>query len=220
MSITYTVGQLFATPSHIHIILLLITCSSEYLILIVNTIDWFPDIHIIIISVIQRTDFTLISHKIIRTHHFGHFSHFLKTERSAKIHLNLSFFTTLGSNDNYTISTTCTVNSCRRSIFQDINTLNFRRSNVTDTGYRKTVYYIKRWIVLRQRTTTTYTYLNIRIGRTLRSSDIHPRHFTGQCFGSARYRNRCNILRTDGSYGTGQVSLIHRTVTNDNNFIQ
>ena len=30
--------------------------TSEYLILIVNTIDWFPDIHIIIISVIQRTD--------------------------------------------------------------------------------------------------------------------------------------------------------------------
>ena len=58
----------------------------------------------------------LISNIIIRTKYFCQLCNFLKTKRSTKINLGFAFCSTLSSYNNNTISTTSTINCCRRRI--------------------------------------------------------------------------------------------------------
>ena len=118
MGIADTISHLLGSATYINVILLLVSSTSEHLVLVIGTINRTPDIHIGKVTIIQRTDFTLISNEIVRTLDFSQFGYLFKTA--------------LGSNDDYTICTTGTINGCGRSIFQYVDALNFRGSDITN----------------------------------------------------------------------------------------
>ena len=132
MGIADTISHLLGSATYINVILLLVSSTSEHLVLVIGTINRTPDIHIGKVTIIQRTDFTLISNEIVRTQDFSQFGYLFKTERSTEVYLRFTFFSALSSNDDYTICTTGTINGCGRSIFQYVDALNFRGGDITN----------------------------------------------------------------------------------------
>ncbi len=68
-----------------------------------------------------------------------------------------------GANGVIIISTTGTIDGCRRSILQYVDALNLARSDVADRAYWETVYDVERRVVLRKGTATTHPNLHVSI---------------------------------------------------------
>ena len=132
----------------------------------------------------------------------------------------LTLLTTLSSNEDYTVGTTRTVDSCRRSILQYCDIFDIGSRNIADTFHWETIDDIKRCIVASDRATTTYTNLHLRIRRTFGSGDLHTSHLTLQCLSGIGHRNSFKSLVANCSYRTCQVLFLDCTITDDNDVVQ
>ena len=144
-----------------------------------------------------------------------------KSYRTWIVQSQRTCFTTFGCNQNYTVSTTRTIDGCRRSIFQDVDWFNITRVDRLNATrvQRHTIYYIKWWIGSIQRTVTTNTNIT-QFTRTLTGRNIHAGSLTLQSLKSIRYRLCIQFFRRDTSQSTRHIRLLLNTVTYDNHLIQ
>ena len=155
--------DILSTTANAYIILLLVTSTTEYFVLIVCTFYRLPDIEVAVVTIVCCTNFIKRVCKVIRIKSLDQLCNLLVAKRSIEVYLCLTLRTALGCNDDNTISTTGTIDSCRRSILQYVDALNFAWSDVADRAYRETVNDVEWRVVLRKRTTTTHANLHVSI---------------------------------------------------------
>ena len=160
---TDVVFQVLGTTAYVHVILLLVTCTAEYLILIVTSFDRLPDVEVVVVTIVSATQLILIVCIVVWRHSLYQLRYFLVAERSIEVHLGLALRTALGCNDDNTIGTTGTIDGCRGSILQHVDALDFARSDVADRAYRETVNDVEWRVVLRKGTATTHANLHVSI---------------------------------------------------------
>ena len=224
--------ELFRATRYIHCILTLITRTTEYLVLIICTCYTFPIFQLTIWTIIWQEKalmfrgkatwllFILVVSKFIWTEDFVKSCSLLPTPACAYVYLNLTLCTTLSSYNDDTISTTSTIDSSRWRILQNIDRLNFRWSDVADRCNFKSVNNVKRWVILRKRTTTTHTNLDICIRWTLSGSNVHTCHLTCHSLSSTWHRNVLKLLLTHVGNSTCKVFLTNSTITDGYNFLK
>ena len=78
---------------------------------------------------ISRIKFILKSDKFIRWHHFIPIIVFRQAITVLEINFRSALWTGIGSNNNHTISTACTIYGCRRCIFKYLDTFNILSRN-------------------------------------------------------------------------------------------
>ena len=110
-----------------------------------------------------------ISSKIIRVDHIRQYGWSIPTYSTLIIDTHFAFFSLLGSNKNYTVCSTCTINSSRGSIFQYRNRFNIIRVYIRKAHFNTIYQYVwsrtTRKVTLTtqtQRTCSTWT-TSIRI---------------------------------------------------------
>ena len=141
---TNVVLDVFGTTAYANIILLLVTSAAEYLILIVSTLYRLPDIEIIVVTIVCCSVLKESVCKVVRIESLDQFRYLLQSERCIEVYLGLAFRTALGCYDNDTVGTTSTIDGSRRSILQNIDALNFARSDVADRAYWEAVNDVER----------------------------------------------------------------------------
>ena len=135
-----------------------------------------------------------------------------------KGNFQLSFLSVLGRNDDYTIGGHRTVNGSGGTIFQDFHGFDILRIDGVDVT-RIPVDDVKRLIVTHSLDTTDF-YRNACTCITSRFQNAYTGNFTLQCFGCAGSGTLHQIFRFHRRNGTGHITLLHRTVTYDYDFIQ
>ena len=153
-----------------------------------------------------------------------------------ELHLWLTCLTTLGSDDNDTVGTTRTINSCSRGILQDFDILDIMRvdhaQRVTAllilgstiawsrTGIEwDTIHDVKRLRRSRERVGTTYHDTHTTTRSTVALVNLHTCHLTLHTVSQVERTTLHQVFTLQGTQGTAQVALLHRTITYDNNFI-
>ena len=171
-------------------------------------------------------------HRIVITI-FGQRSHTITyTSRNASFALAVA--TALGSNKNYTVGSTRTVDRGCGSIFEDgngsniagvdkgdgIGTLGCTTGRDITTHDGNTIDHIQRRIgcVDRRRTTDTDTCGGT--GLSVVAGDLHTGHLTLQHLVDRSGRYRCQIVTGNLHYGTGLCLTALHTVTNDDNLFE
>ena len=129
---TDVVLDILGTTAYVHVILFLVTCTAEYLILIVTSFDRLPNIEIVVVTIVSATQLILIVCIVVWRHSLHQLRNLLVAERSIEVYLSLTLRTALGCYDDNTVGTTGTIDGCRRSILQYVDALNFARSDVAD----------------------------------------------------------------------------------------
>ena len=104
----------------------------------------------------ESSTLIVVLNVLIRSHGVKSLGNVLSLNVTIVRNYGLTRLSTLGGNQDYTICTLRTIDSCRSSILQHGNVLNVRRSNVTDAGYWESVYDVERRVVTSDRTTTTH----------------------------------------------------------------
>ena len=224
--ITDIVAHGFRTTRKRYIEILLYAGIAVKLILPVDTFTIFVKVYIIphTIHAIEactgyiraRIDFLLIIYIFIRRKDIRQIIGLLYTNIRVHIYHCLTDFTTLSSHQNHTISTLGTIDCRRRSIFQYTDILDITGRNIIN----KTIYDIKRRIILGNGTTTTYTYFDFSIRRTIRYRYVHTCQMSAHSLQGRSYRDIFQYLVVHRRNRTCQVFLLHRTVTYNNYFIQ
>ena len=134
--------------------------------------------------------------------------------------LGLAFLTALGGDEDYTISTTRTVDGGGGCILQDGDVLNVVGRDVADTVNGEAIDDVERVVRLGDGATSTHADLHLCIGRTLSGGDLHTRHLTREGLGSVCHGHCLQHIAVDGSYGTRKVFFLHRAVTDDHHVVQ
>ena len=129
---TDVVLDILGTTAYVHVILFLVTCTAEYLILIVTSFDRLPNIEIVVVTIVSAAQLILIVCIVIWRHSLHQLGNLLVAERSIEVYLSLTLRTALGCYDDNTIGTTGTIDGCSGSIFQYVDSLDFARSDVAD----------------------------------------------------------------------------------------
>ena len=139
---------------------------------------------------------------------------------SIECYLCNTCFTSLGLYHYNTISTTCTIDSCRRSILQNLDTLDILRVDTLKTCFTyDTVYYIERVVALAYRACTTYTNLHCTTRNTTRHY-LDTRHTSVECIFNTRNWLILKCLAVHNSYRTCQVGFLNCTVTDYHGLFQ
>ena len=172
-------------------------------------------------SVVNAT-FIIQHRKFISRKYIQLLGYFLETYITVKCNSRFSVFTTaLGSNNDYTISTTGTVDSCSRSIFQDVDCFNFRRVKGRHTVFAgETVDDIQRFVTLSNGNTTTNPNRNGSSGSTFTLHNLHTCHAAGKGLCDITGRNFRKFFAINRSNRTGQVLTFYSCITDGYNFVQ
>ena len=145
---TDVVFQVLGTTVYVHVILLLVTCTAEYFILIVTSFDRLPDVEVVVVTIVSATQLILIVCIVVWRHSLYQLRYFLVAERSIEVHLGLALRTALGCNNDNTIGTTGTIDGCSGSILQYVDSLDFAWSDIADRTYREAVNDVERRVIL------------------------------------------------------------------------
>ena len=127
---------------------------------------------------------------LCRVHHFGIVLQVFDSNRTGVVQRHLTLLTGFGSNQNNAISTTRTVNSRSRGVFQYINRLNVLRIQSFNTAIghqRNTIHYIQRSIAGTQRAHTAYVNRS-HFARTLIADNVYTSCLALHSFKGVGYR--------------------------------
>ena len=155
---------------------------------------------------------------------FGSFCHLrflqrLKTGRSRETELGSSLFTFLGSNKNNAVRTTCTINSCCRSIFQHLHGFNIVLVKKIDIGsHRHSINNIQRVRTIDSRYPPNNN--TRRSTRTAATGNLHTINLSLQSIHGITASQFFQFISFDSRYRACQVTLLHCTITDNNYFIQ
>ena len=220
---------LHVVPRHIGLQVIGTFREHQFIVLHQARTEYFIDIvhsRISTIQIIFHIQFidTIIVHQCfgisLSIHLYGQTSGFGKAQRSIQRDTALSFHTALGGNDDHSIGSTRTIDSCRRSIFQNLHTLNVFRIDALQTGFtHHAVHHIKRFVALIDgiRPTDTDFY---RTARNTVAHHIDTGYTTLQGITHLRNRLRLESLAVHHRHSTCHISLAHRTITDDYHFVQ
>ena len=158
--------------------------------------------------------------KLISIQHRKFFRNTLDTIISIILHFHFLRLPLFGCDNNYTIRSTTTINSCRRSIFQ-----NFYRFNIIiiqigkSTFHRYTVDNIERitTCIHCADTTNTDTYASFRI--TTRLRNLYSRHFSRQRLTKIGSGNFCYLFGFHGRNRSRNISFSLNTIAYHDYFI-
>ena len=129
--------------------------------------------------------------------------------------------TLLGCNENYTIRTTATIDSCCRSILQNFNRLNIVGVQVGKTTlHRNTIYYIERVATGVDGTYTTNANAYATLWVSARYSYLYTRHLTCQGLTEVGRRIVGKSLCLDRRHSSRYVALLLHAITYNHNFFQ
>ena len=128
----------------------------------------------------------------------------------------------LGSDDDDTIGSTRTVNSCGRSILQYCKGSNVIRIDGTDRSiaYGYSIDNNQRIIICRQRGSHTDTDGTAATRCTIARHDIHTSNFTHQSIFSSQLLTFVQLIRFHGQQRSGHVAFLHLSVADDYYFVQ
>ena len=161
-------------------------------------------------------------HKVLSTQHIIITCQCLNSSRTGISHFRSTCFTLFSSDDDYTITGTCTINSCRAGILQDLDRLNIirvdRSQNIIRTTriiftrfnsivrsriYRKTIDNHQRIVTGIDRSSTT----DAEVRTTTRLCTYHIYLQTGcltcQSVTDSRYRTHRSIVHLHRCNSTG-----------------
>ena len=195
MRITKGVLNTLRTARDIQVLVEGVTGTSESNILPVVTLEVLEHVHIfpvtelacvvvnfrLVAVVVEHCILILPLSILIRTENVNLLSDVLDAVESIITNLCLTSLTAICGNEDYTVSTTRTVDGCRRSILQHCDVLDVACRNITDTVNGESVNDIKRVVALCDRTTTTHANLHLSVRRTFGCCYLHTCHFTGEC---------------------------------------
>ena len=190
MGIGDVVLHVLRAARDVGIVLHLVAGASEQFVLMVLSFHRTPDLEVVERTVARneacrlsgRSDFILVVCILIGAEHLLQLGGLLPAIGNVEAYLCLAFLTRLGGNDDNAVGTTGTVDSGRGCILKNVDALDFRGSDVADRSYREAIDNVERRVVLRKRTATTHTDLDVGIGGAFGGGDIHTGHLTGECF--------------------------------------
>ena len=169
-------------------------------------------------------------HEFITTQHIYHLRTGLQTVGGIEVHLYSTLLSLLGGNDDDTVRCTGTIDGCRRSILQYSHALDIRRVDhaeevaavTRDTTLLQwhTIKHDKRVVAGIKRCTTTHTDGTTGRGRTTVGHNLYTRNLTVDQLFWRRNETFIKVLRFHGSYGTSQVTLSCRTISDDHDISQ
>ena len=123
--------------------------------------------------------------------------YFLNTKVRFSINIGFSFFAFLGSNHNYAICTSRTINCCRRGIFENLNRFNIfrvqQRSSITGSHW-KTIYNNQRICSSSNRRSTSHFYRTTTSRCTTLLHYLNTRHLSGNGLLKTGYRHVFYLL--------------------------
>ena len=161
----------------------------------------------------------LQSYKFIRIQYIVFLSHFLILCITVVINCRFPRLSRFCSNNHNSVSTSCPINSSRRRILQDINRFNIIRRYIRNPIHRKAVHNIQRAIILCNRTSTTNSHLNFRIGSSICRRHINSRHTSGKSSNSIRNWNIRDGLSRQSSHRPRQIFSRNSSVANYHDLI-
>ena len=128
----------------------------------------------------------------------------------------------LGSDDDDTIGSTRTVNSCGRSILQYCKGSNVIRIDSTDRciAHRYSINNNQRIIIRRQRGSHTDTDGTTATRCTIARYYIHTGNFTYQSIFSSQLLTFVQFIRFHGQQRSGHIAFLHLSIADDYYFVQ
>ena len=147
-----------------------VTCATINDVLPIVCSYIFIHVHVLVVTkvicvrsnvllILKQSKLILPLSIIIRSEQIHSLCNLLYAIVSVVANVYLTTLTALSGNEDYTISTTATIDCCRRSILQDCDVFDVGSRDVTNTIYRETIYNIKRIVALGDRTTTAHANL-------------------------------------------------------------
>ena len=123
---------------------------------------------------------------------------------------------TFGRNHDHTTRSTRTIDGRRRSILQHIDTLDILGVEEVHRARHDTVDDVERVVRLGDRRLATDLHREATTSTRVRLGDIHTRNRALQSLLQTHRTASSDILGSYRAYRTGQVALLHHTVTNHN----
>ena len=143
----------------------------------------------------------------------------LHSHRRIEVNAYLTLSTFLGGDDDNTIGSTATIDTCGCRILEHLDGLDVVRVQLVHTRLgRHTVDDIQRVVVV-ERTHTTYSHRGSTRGSTV-GCDVHARHLALQGFHRVVLLLFLQVFGTDSTNGTRQVRLALSGITRHNHFFQ
>ena len=133
-----------------------------------------------IVVVLEQSQLVLPCSVIACTEHILLLGNLLPAVVCVVANLGLTLLTALGGNQDYTVSTTATIDGGRRSILKYGDILDIIGGDVADALNRESVDNVERVVALCDRTTTTHANLYFSVWRTFGCGNLHTRHLTSQ----------------------------------------
>ena len=134
--------------------------------------------------------------------------------------LGLAGLTALGRNQHNTVGRTRTIDGCRRGILQNLHAFNVVGRKELQVVYRHTVHYIQRVVATVERRGTTHADRHLGTRRTVGLNDLHTCRLALQSLPGRNKRTLLQVFRRNRRHGSGYILTLHRTIANDNNFVQ
>ena len=136
------------------------------------------------------------------------------------VHLQtLVLLTTLGRDKDNTVSTARTIDSRRSSILQYVHRLDVVGRDIRDIAHLDTIHDEERLVRLRNRTATTHANRHRTARTTVLRGYLHTGELALKCLGDVRYGVGSELLTRYRGHRTGQITTLHRTVTNHHDIL-
>ena len=205
----------------LHVVLLHVLVSLETTVLsrseATNTVKLLQRLGISVTEELRTTP--SVNQVIIRIERVHITGRLVELGIAVVVHLYATLLGTLGRDEDYTVSTTGTIDSRRRSILQHVDRLNLIGRDVAHRT-RDTIHEDQRLVRLRDRTTTTHANRNLGVGTTVLCSYMHTGELTLQGLGYVTNGSSHDILGRNRSNRTGQVLTTNGLITNNHDILQ
>ena len=146
----------------------------------------------------KSLELILILHVILNAKQVELLAKTLETYITIIRNLSLAGLTALGSNKDYTIGTSSTINSCSRSILHHVDGLDIVDIHISQTIFHLETIHDVEWLgTLCDRRTTTYSNVDIGTWRTTLGNDVHTGSLTCQSLSGRSSRYIGKILTAD-----------------------
>ena len=165
-----------------------------------------------------------IVHKLVGIHklwHAGNLSYaIISIVRDCCLLCLVCTLASLGGNHDDTSRGTATIDSCRRCILEDIDTVDIVRVEEVHVVANYTIDNIQWLSLLVDRSLSTYLDVESCTCPAARLCNVDTRYATLQRLGKVRGTTSGNLVGVDRCNRTCYVTLAHRTVTNDNDLVE
>ena len=185
---------------------------------VINTIVLFERCHVA--ATAEERILIVRHHIVVSVHCLQALSDGLRLQITVVVNLSLTCLCTLCRDEDNTICTLRTVDSCRRSILQHSDVLNIVRRNIADARSLETIHNVQWRVITRDGTTTTHANQHFSVWRTVGRGDTHTGQLTAQCLRYTWNRHLHDVLTSYCSHRTRQVLLANCTVTNHYHVVQ